>query len=166
MPTAGLRSFPPFLQTVHENRIYSLKITCDKDYPNKPPHVKFTSKVNMTCVNQQNGVVCMDGLRMRRAASNSVHRWILQSFTLLATGVTNILSRLCWLNCVKKWALPTTRSWLSPLKVLCSRNYLYLYSYVLLWSINSPNKTKPRVCVCVFVFAKRFFKLIYVQLHK
>jgi len=43
--------------TVHENRIYSLKIYCDKDYPNKPPSVRFTSKINLTCVNQQNGAV-------------------------------------------------------------------------------------------------------------
>eukprot|EP00741_Cyanophora_paradoxa_P013577 tig00020703_g13110.t1 len=43
--------------TAHENRIYSLKLHCDKDYPEKPPAVKFTSKVNMSCVNPQNGVV-------------------------------------------------------------------------------------------------------------
>eukprot|EP01113_Clastostelium_recurvatum_P034044 TRINITY_DN456_c0_g1_i1.p1 TRINITY_DN456_c0_g1~~TRINITY_DN456_c0_g1_i1.p1 ORF type:complete len:139 (-),score=41.76 TRINITY_DN456_c0_g1_i1:171-587(-) len=41
--------------TAHENRIYSLKIVCDKDYPMKPPQVRFTSKVNMACVNQANG---------------------------------------------------------------------------------------------------------------
>ncbi len=45
------------LQTAHENRIYSLKIFCDKDYPNKPPSVKFTSRINMSCVNQHTGVV-------------------------------------------------------------------------------------------------------------
>eukprot|EP01110_Echinostelium_bisporum_P003177 TRINITY_DN1773_c0_g1_i1.p1 TRINITY_DN1773_c0_g1~~TRINITY_DN1773_c0_g1_i1.p1 ORF type:complete len:140 (-),score=37.60 TRINITY_DN1773_c0_g1_i1:38-457(-) len=43
--------------TVHESRIYSLKIFCDKDYPNKAPTVRFTSKINMNCVNQQNGNV-------------------------------------------------------------------------------------------------------------
>ncbi|KAN0050247.1 hypothetical protein ACTA71_003359 [Dictyostelium dimigraforme] len=40
-----------------DNRFYSVKLYCDKDYPNKPPTVKFTTKINMGCVNQQNGVV-------------------------------------------------------------------------------------------------------------
>ncbi|EFA75902.1 putative ubiquitin-conjugating enzyme E2 [Heterostelium album PN500] len=33
------------------------QIFCDKDYPNKPPSVKFESKINIPCVNQQTGVV-------------------------------------------------------------------------------------------------------------
>ncbi|GAM24214.1 hypothetical protein SAMD00019534_073890 [Acytostelium subglobosum LB1] len=43
--------------TTHENRIYTVKVFCDKDYPNKPPTVKFISKINMGCVNAQSGVV-------------------------------------------------------------------------------------------------------------
>jgi len=43
--------------TTHENRIYSLKIHCDKDYPLKAPLVRFTSKINLSCVNQANGTV-------------------------------------------------------------------------------------------------------------
>lgn len=38
-------------QTVHENRIYSLKITCGPQYPSSPPVVKFLSKVNLPFVN-------------------------------------------------------------------------------------------------------------------
>ncbi|KAN0022447.1 hypothetical protein ACTFIU_004630 [Dictyostelium citrinum] len=45
------------LNTPFDNRFYSLKLYCDKDYPNKPPTVRFTTKINMGCVNQQNGVV-------------------------------------------------------------------------------------------------------------
>jgi ubiquitin-conjugating enzyme E2 variant len=41
----------------HEGRIYSVHIYCDKDYPNKPPAVKFISRINLTCVNQSTGVV-------------------------------------------------------------------------------------------------------------
>jgi len=44
-------------QTPHEGRIYSLHINCDKDYPNRPPTVKFVSRINMACVNQSTGVV-------------------------------------------------------------------------------------------------------------
>ncbi|KAG7093262.1 Ubiquitin-conjugating enzyme spm2 [Marasmius oreades] len=43
--------------TVHENRIYSLKITCGDNYPDAPPKVKFLSRVNLPCVNQTNGEV-------------------------------------------------------------------------------------------------------------
>ncbi|XP_047329757.1 ubiquitin-conjugating enzyme E2 variant 1C-like [Impatiens glandulifera] len=43
--------------SVHEGRIYQLKLFCDKDYPNKAPTVRFYSRVNMTCVNPDNGLV-------------------------------------------------------------------------------------------------------------
>jgi ubiquitin-conjugating enzyme E2 variant len=46
---------PP--STTHEGRIYSLKITCGADYPRKAPTIRFTSKINMPCVNQSNGTV-------------------------------------------------------------------------------------------------------------
>ena len=44
-------------QTVHEGRIYQLKLFCDKDYPEKPPSVRFHSRINMTCVSHETGVV-------------------------------------------------------------------------------------------------------------
>ncbi|KAG6873007.1 Ubiquitin-conjugating enzyme spm2 [Termitomyces sp. Mi166 len=43
--------------TVHENRIYSLKITCGQNYPDSPPQVQFLSRVNLPFVNQINGKV-------------------------------------------------------------------------------------------------------------
>ncbi|KAL5217416.1 hypothetical protein ABZP36_018100 [Zizania latifolia] len=46
---------PP--NTVHEGRIYQLKLFCDTDYPDKPPAVRFQSRINMTCVNQETGMV-------------------------------------------------------------------------------------------------------------
>ena len=39
---------PP--HSTHENRIYSLTIICDESYPDKPPSVKFISKINLPCV--------------------------------------------------------------------------------------------------------------------
>jgi len=43
--------------TVHENRIYSLKITCGESYPDVHPDVQFLSRVNLPFVNQTNGKV-------------------------------------------------------------------------------------------------------------
>ncbi|KAL0095724.1 ubiquitin-conjugating enzyme/RWD-like protein [Phycomyces blakesleeanus] len=43
--------------SVHENRIYSLKIYCGEDYPDQPPSVQFVSRINLPCVNPHNGVV-------------------------------------------------------------------------------------------------------------
>ncbi|KAK1309178.1 Ubiquitin-conjugating enzyme E2 variant 1D [Acorus calamus] len=41
--------------TVHEGRIYQLKLFCDLDYPDNPPTVRFQTRINMTCVNQETG---------------------------------------------------------------------------------------------------------------
>ncbi|RIA98114.1 ubiquitin-conjugating enzyme/RWD-like protein [Glomus cerebriforme] len=43
--------------TIHENRIYSLKLYCDDNYPNNPPTVHFISRINLPCVNQHTGKV-------------------------------------------------------------------------------------------------------------
>lgn len=44
-------------QSIHEGRIYQLKLFCDKDYPDKPPSVRFHSKIHMICVNQHTRLV-------------------------------------------------------------------------------------------------------------
>ncbi|KAG5006970.1 hypothetical protein JHK82_024900 [Glycine max] len=43
--------------TVHEGRIHQLKLFCGKDYPDNPPSVRFQTRINMTCVNQETGAV-------------------------------------------------------------------------------------------------------------
>mmetsp|Transcript_25057 Transcript_25057/g.41947 ORF Transcript_25057/g.41947 Transcript_25057/m.41947 type:complete len:142 (-) Transcript_25057:472-897(-) len=45
------------MNTVHMNRIYCLHIYCSEEYPEKPPKVRFTSRINMGCVNQSTGEV-------------------------------------------------------------------------------------------------------------
>lgn len=44
-------------QSVHENRIYSLKIVCGDKYPDEPPEVTFISKINLPCVDARTGKV-------------------------------------------------------------------------------------------------------------
>jgi hypothetical protein len=39
------------------NYLYSLKITCGQQYPDAPPQVSFTSKINLPCVNPSTGRV-------------------------------------------------------------------------------------------------------------
>lgn len=41
--------------TVHENRIYSLKLYCGENYPDQPPTVRFLSRVNLPFVSQTDG---------------------------------------------------------------------------------------------------------------
>eukprot|EP00352_Strombidinopsis_acuminata_P009151 CAMPEP_0176364106 /NCGR_PEP_ID=MMETSP0126-20121128/19564_1 /TAXON_ID=141414 ORGANISM="Strombidinopsis acuminatum, Strain SPMC142" /NCGR_SAMPLE_ID=MMETSP0126 /ASSEMBLY_ACC=CAM_ASM_000229 /LENGTH=136 /DNA_ID=CAMNT_0017720627 /DNA_START=39 /DNA_END=449 /DNA_ORIENTATION=+ len=43
--------------TNFDNRIYFLQIECGAHYPNQPPVVRFTSKINIPSVNQNNGSV-------------------------------------------------------------------------------------------------------------
>lgn len=42
--------------TVHDGRIYTVKLYCDQHYPAKAPQVRFLTKVNLGCV-MSNGVV-------------------------------------------------------------------------------------------------------------
>jgi ubiquitin-protein ligase len=46
-----------WVQSAHENRIYSLNIHCGESYPDIPPTVQFVSKINLPCVDQRTGKV-------------------------------------------------------------------------------------------------------------
>lgn len=43
--------------TVHDGRIYTLRIHCDNSYPEAAPKVWFRSRVNQACVDQRDGRV-------------------------------------------------------------------------------------------------------------
>jgi len=42
--------------TVHDGRIYTVKMYCDIKYPQQPPKVRFESRINISCVTA-NGTV-------------------------------------------------------------------------------------------------------------
>ena len=75
-------------QSVHEGRIYQLKLFCDKDYPEKPPTVRFHSRVNMTCVNHETGVVKKKTLSF---ASSYPQSWFLLYITLPKISILDML---------------------------------------------------------------------------
>lgn len=52
-----LISLQRIAQSVHENRIYSVKMHCGDNYPDVPPTIQFVSQVNLPCVNPRNGMV-------------------------------------------------------------------------------------------------------------
>ena len=48
---------PYYIQTQHDSRFYELKITIPESYPATPPKVRFVSKINMNCVDPNNGEI-------------------------------------------------------------------------------------------------------------
>lgn len=42
--------------TQHDGRIYTVKFYCDETYPERPPQVRFMTRINMSCV-APNGVL-------------------------------------------------------------------------------------------------------------
>ena len=49
-----------------DGRFYELQLECTQDYPQKPPKVKFISKVNMPFVDQKSGFVKPNSLNILR----------------------------------------------------------------------------------------------------
>lgn len=45
------------MNTVYENRIYTLSLTCGDSYPQSPPSVRFLTRVNLTSVHRHTGIV-------------------------------------------------------------------------------------------------------------
>lgn len=55
--------------SVHQNRIYSLRVFCGDSYPEVPPEVWFITKINLPCVQPTDGKV----RRRRESRSRQVN---------------------------------------------------------------------------------------------
>ena len=49
---------------MHDGRLYTLRLVCGEDYPDRPPTVRFVSKLALGCVNPSTGAVDAKHLRM------------------------------------------------------------------------------------------------------
>ena len=49
--------FLELYQTHFDGRLFELRITCGPEYPNKAPKVRFTSRINLSSVNQSTGAI-------------------------------------------------------------------------------------------------------------
>merc|ERR1712232_395175 len=56
--------------TTFENRIYCLEITCGAQYPDKPPIVKFQTKINLPSVDGSGNVVNSSAIKNWRREYN------------------------------------------------------------------------------------------------
>ena len=108
-------------QTVHENRIYSLKITCGEHYPDQPPTVQFLSRVNLPFVNQVNGDVDRSKLPvLANWSRNSSLETVLVEIRRYANSLISSYIRADRSSSSGKWHPSTTASCPSPPKVACS----------------------------------------------
>ncbi|KAJ1635470.1 Mms2 protein [Pavlovales sp. CCMP2436] len=41
--------------TTFDNRIYAISLSCDEQYPHKPPKLRFQSKINLPYIDQSSG---------------------------------------------------------------------------------------------------------------
>ena len=57
-------------QTAFENRMYSLRMECSAEYPDKPPSIRFTSRINMSCVSS-NGAVSIEIVKVSKFLTSS-----------------------------------------------------------------------------------------------
>jgi len=48
--------------TSYENRIYSVSITCNENYPDHPPKIRFNTQINMGAVEKNGQIKCNWGV--------------------------------------------------------------------------------------------------------
>jgi len=65
-------------RTCFEGRMYELRVECGGEYPDKPPSVRFTSKINMKGVDQNGRVSSKESPTLRQWSRNYTIHTILR----------------------------------------------------------------------------------------
>jgi ubiquitin-conjugating enzyme E2 variant len=65
------RNFSSESQTPFQDRLYELRIKCGPEYPNRPPEVRFLTRLNLAHVDQRSGVITPDFPALARWTRNS-----------------------------------------------------------------------------------------------
>jgi ubiquitin-conjugating enzyme E2 variant len=77
----GMIIGPP--RTCFENRMYSLRIECGNNYPDQPPSIRFTTRINMGCVSANGQVDTKSVPALARWDRNYAIKTVLQEIRRL-----------------------------------------------------------------------------------
>ena len=78
--------------SVHENRIYCLRLVCGDSYPLVPPEIWFQTRINLPCVDAHTGRVMPD------------------QFSPLLHWRDEYTMKACSPSCAASWRSPRTKS--------------------------------------------------------
>jgi len=88
----GMIIGPP--RTPYDGRLYNLKIECGEDYPNLPPIVRFTTRINLKGLDP-NGFVLSDQVQVLRCwrRTYTLHNLLIELRKLMASAENKKLSQ-------------------------------------------------------------------------
>ena len=100
-----ISSFLSLFQTHFDGRLFELRITCGPDYPNKAPKVRFTSRINLSSVNQSTGAIEND-LPALAQWNRNMTMWVYSSIKIFVVKLSWLHSNYIKLIQHLIWSVP------------------------------------------------------------